>query len=58
MTKGVFFLMVASQFENDGDTLKNDGGTIKFQKVFNDGKTRTISELTSDGVYREYYKKD
>lgn len=55
MAKEEFIAIVLPQFKDEGDKLVIENGNIKFLKVAAVGHI-TISELTSEGEYREYYK--
>ena len=57
MTKEEFIAIVLPQFKDEGDKLVIVDGSIKFIKVAAVGHI-TISELTADGEYREYYKQE
>jgi hypothetical protein len=57
MTKEKFVKVVLPQFIDEGDKLVIENGNIKFLKVVSVGHV-TISELTAEGEYREYYKQE
>lgn len=65
MTKEEFVKVVLPQFNDEGDKLVIENGNIKFLKVANVKLLKvvsvghvTISELTAEGEYREYYKQE
>lgn len=48
--------VILPQFNEDGDRIVIENGGVKFFKLSDDKETSIlISELTSDGEYREYY---
>lgn len=48
--------VILPQFNEDGDRIVIENGSVKFFKLSDDKETSIlISELTSDGEYREYY---
>ena len=55
MTKAEFITKVLPQFNEEGDIIVRVNGNVKFLKVGVVGLI-TISELTADGEYIEYYK--
>jgi hypothetical protein len=57
MTKEEFVKVVLPQFNDEGDKLVINNGNVKFLKVAAVGHV-TISELTAEGEYREYYRQE